>query len=203
LAHELSEMVDGSAEVSLREAAAPFQDVLVRMTHSESIGCVVFSPKPLGPLAGLLGIPTAVALAHRISCPLFISRRTFPIRRILVPYSMTKSTGMALETGFDLAVQLGASVDAVAVADPLAATGPGSMDWARQALKQAGETGQLHHFSVGQVLLQGNPVIEISSLTREYDLLLLGSTSRSASVLRPHIGEQLLRKAQCSTLVVT
>jgi trk system potassium uptake protein TrkA len=203
LAHELSAMVEGSAEVCLREVAGPFEDALVRTTHSESIGCVVFSPKPLGPLAALLGIPTAVALAHRISCPLFVSRRTFPIRRILVPYSMTESTGMALEIAFNLAVQVGASVDAVTVVDPLAGTGRGSADWARQALEQASEIGQLHHFSVGQVFLQGNPVNEISSLTAEYDLLLLGSTSRSASVLRPHIGEQLLRKAQCSALVVT
>lgn len=191
------------AEVEMRQVMGHREELLVSLTHRESVGCAVLPPKPLGPLARLLGLPTLVALAHRLASPLLVSRRSTPYRRLLVPCSGTQSTGLALEIAIDLAQQVGATVDAVVVTDPLAHQGCGSSEWGEKALGQARQIGQLHSFAVGEVRVEGNPVHEITALAKDYNLLVLGSTIRNASLLRPHVGEQLVQRASCSVLVVT
>nr|WP_246325294.1 universal stress protein [Dissulfurirhabdus thermomarina] len=189
--------------LQVRVVTGSLEEVLVQTSKGESVGCVVSAPRPLGPVARILGIPTVVALAHRLACPLLVGRRSLPYRRILVPCSGTKSTGLALETAVDLAKQLGAEVTAVTVTDPLAASGTGSPEWAEEALTQARQIGKLQQFSILEVIRDGNPIKEILAEAADHDLLVVGSTSQSASLLRPHIGEHLVQDAPCSVLVVT
>ncbi len=196
---KLEESVDVSVEMSL----GGLEERLVQMTHNHSIGCVVLSHRPLMPIQNFLGIPTVIALAHRLACPMLVSRKTYPYKHILVPYSMTRSSAMALELAIDLAKQLEAKVDVAVVEHPLSSGGNGTREWVDQAFSQARDIGKLHHFALGERRLRGNVVKELSEITSEYDLLVLGSTTRSISLLRPHVGEQLLKKGHCSTLVVT
>ncbi len=194
---------EGEVKISVRRVEESIEEALVDISKKESVGCVISPPKPLGPLARILGNPTITALAHLLSCPLLVSRQSFPYSKILVPCSGTKSTGLALEIAVDIANQIGAEVDAVTVIDPLASSDYGSKEWAEQALTQARHIKQLHNFPIGEVILEGNPVKEIIALADNYNLLVVGSTTRSASIMRPHIGEYLVQDTPCSVLVVT
>lgn len=195
-------MLEARTKVTYLQAGDSLQEAIINTTKNDSMGCVVFSLKPLAPFARFLGIPTIIALAHRLACPMLVSRRKTPYKKILVPASGTESSGLALETAFDLAQQLKASVDVIVVTDPVVRQGPGSREWAEEVLRRAREVSQMHHFPLGEVIEEGNVIKEIIAQAASYDLLIIGSTTNSASLLRPHIGEYLVQDVSCSVLVV-
>ncbi|MEW6220407.1 MAG: cation:proton antiporter [Thermodesulfobacteriota bacterium] len=110
LAQELQtrgETLGPGAPLSFRLADGPWEEVLARLTLEESIGCVVTLPRPLGPLARLLGLPSVIALAHRLACPLLVSRQTMPYRRILVSRTALGQTVLVCATMADFCTLLG------------------------------------------------------------------------------------------------
>ncbi|MDH3349343.1 MAG: NAD-binding protein [Desulfobulbaceae bacterium] len=196
-------LLENHTPVTFQTTTKAPQEKTIQITKTQSIGCVVFAPQPLAPLARFLGFPTIIALAHRLSCPMLISRSKTPYKKILVPFSATDSSGLALETAIDLAQQFNALVDIILVIDPVVHQGTGSQEWAEEALTRAREIGQMHHFSIGEVTKEGNVIREIISHTETYDLLIIGSTTHGGSLLNPHIGEYLVQDVPCSVLVVT
>lgn len=189
--------------VTFRPITDSLEKSLADFTKTGSVGCVVSAPKPLGPFARILGIPNIIALAHRLSCPLLISRQTMPYRKILVPCSGTRSTGLALETAIDLARHLDAEVDIIVVVDPLIQSGAGSREWAEESLAQARQIGGMFRFTINEVVREGNVVKEMIAQAVNYDLLIIGSTTQGATLMFPHIGEHLVQDVPCSVLVVT
>ncbi|MDH4318066.1 MAG: NAD-binding protein [Desulfobulbaceae bacterium] len=195
--------LENHTPVNFRITTEPPRESTIKIAKTESIGCVVFSPKPLVPLARFLGFPTIIAFAHKLDCPMLVSRGKTPYNKILVPYSATDSSGLALETAIDLAQQVDARVDIIVVTDPVVHQGIGSPEWADDTLERARDIARMHHFAISEVLRAGNVIREIIAESEKYDLLIIGSTTHSGSLLRPHIGEYLVQDASCSVLVVT
>lgn len=189
-------------ELETRQFQGKLEEVLVLTSHKESIGCVLISPPSPGILSRVLGQAMTISLAHQLASPLLVPRGTYPYDKILVPYNATQRSALALEIAVDIAKLIDAGISVVAVSEPTIITGEKSRDWAEKALDHAREIAQIHKFSVEEIQLDGNPVKEVTKLAEDYNLLILGSSTKSVPFLKPHIGELLIKESPCSVMVV-
>ena len=105
----------------------------------------------------------------------------------------------------DLAQQMQSSVTVVVVQEPEFLHGDAAEDdtWVKKQLKKIRELARIHKIQINEELRAGNPVKEITALAKNFDLMVLGSENREKDFLSPHVGELIVRKALCSTLIVT
>ena len=143
-----------------------------------------------------------VSLAHDISRPLLISKGTPPYERILVPFSGTPMSELALEIAVDFANQVGGKVSIAVIEQPDFLTGDDADGWKERLLARIKELSHVHKTSFDIRERRGNPVREVTALTAEADLLVLGSTNRDRGLFTPNVGDKLAREAQCSVLIV-
>lgn len=168
--------------------------------RDENIGLVVLRPFEKSFFKSL-AIPEIIALAHELPCPMVIARHSQPYQRILVPFTATPMSERALETAVELAEHMAAETDAAVVQEPDFIH---TDDDAPQAplFNRVRELSHIHKARVGEVFRKGNPVRELTGLAEEYDLMVLGSTSKNKELLTPHIGELLSERAACSVMVI-
>lgn len=146
---------------------------------------------------------TLLRLAHDLPCPLLAARGTEPYTRILVPFSGSDMTVLALETALDICRQLGASLTVAVVREAEFVHGAGDGDWVEKTLELARETARRQQADPEEKVLEGNPVKELTTLARDYSLMVVASGDPSSGLLSPNVAELLLDRAPCSVLVVT
>jgi len=144
-----------------------------------------------------------ISLAHDLDCPLLLMRYTAPWERILVPFNGTPRAEQALGVAVDIARQLGSTISVVLVEQPEFLNDPEEREMHEAALSRLRELAHIHKTQFEEIQRKGNPVREIVPLTKDFDLLVLGSTRREGSVLAPNVGELLARRAACSVLLLT
>lgn len=166
-----------------------------------SFGLVIIPPLE-GGMFQALGKPTYVTLARELERPVLVARGSVPYERILVPFSGTAMSEVALEVAVDAAAQLGAGLFAMVVEQPDFLTGDEDGTWRDKAVARLNELRHIHKADIEIVERRGNPVREILAAAEEYDLLVVGSTNRDRGLLTPNVGERLTRGAPCSVLVV-
>jgi Trk K+ transport system NAD-binding subunit len=180
----------GDVAAAVRGACADGNFGLVVMPEMESV------------LPSFLSGAAYVGLAHDIARPLLVARGTSPYGRILVPFSGTAMAELALEVAVDLSRQTGCAVAAVVVEQPDFLTGDEDSAWKRATLERLRELSHIHKTNFELLERRGNPVREIGELTKESDLLVLGSTNRERGLFTPNVGESLTRAARCSVLLL-
>ncbi len=174
----------------------------VRKTaRAESAGVVLLPPPKKGWVASTTR-PTTIAMAHRLPCPLLVSRGTHPYEKILAAFDGSEKAVLALETALDLALQLDAAVTVAVVREPAFLRGEDSGDWGEAVMKRARELAHIDKVKIDEVLLTGNPVRELTRLAEDFNLLVIGSGPQEKDVFTPHVGELLLRRSPCSVLVL-
>ena len=146
---------------------------------------------------------TLLRLAHDLPCPLLAARGSEPYTRILVPFSGSAKAVLALETALDLCRQLGGQLTVAVVREAEFVHGAGDGDWLERTLELARETARRQKADHEEVVLEGNPVKELTALAQDYGLMVLGSDDPSTGLLTPNVAELLLDRAPCSVLVVT
>lgn len=191
-----------SIELEIREFQEKLKDEIVLTSYRESIGCVLIPPASPGILTRVFSQFIPISLAHKLASPLLIPRNTHPYKRILVPYNATQRSALALEISIDIAKLTGADISVVVVFEPDVIGGEVSKDWSEKALNHAREITQIYKFPIKEMKLEGNPVKEVVKLTRDFDLLVLGSTTQEVPFLKPHVGELLIEKSPCSVMVI-
>lgn len=144
-----------------------------------------------------------VDLAHDLECPLLLMRYTAPWERILVPFSGTPASEQALSVAVDISRQLGSSVSVVVVERPEFLNDPEEREMHEAALSRVRELGHIHKMPFEELQRKGNPIREIAPLTKNFDLLVMGSKRRGGSFLAPNVAELLVRRAACSVLLLT
>jgi trk system potassium uptake protein TrkA len=149
-----------------------------------------------------LAKPTLISLAHSISCPLLLARHTYPYKKILVPFNATSKAELALCTAVDLAKQLKAEIAVAVVDEPEFIRGEQSEDWAESVLRRIRELGHVHKFEFEEILRKGNPVKEIAIIAKDFNLMVMGSTTREKGLFSPHVGELIARNVPCSVLII-
>lgn len=192
-----------SLDIELRRTETPVLQAVEATCQKESAGVALLPPAD-PPRFDSLARPVLVSLAHRLPCPLFLARGTHPYEHILVPYNGTAASDLALEVAADLARQLGASVTVAIVEEPefLHEENPEEETWLEGILEKVRERAHIHKIKLHEEVRRGNPVKEITAVSGDYSLLVLGSTKREKDLFSPHVGELLARKASCSVLVV-
>lgn len=167
----------------------------------ENIGIAVIPPFDASFLKSITKSQT-IDLAHELPCPLLVARNCWPFERILVPFNATARAEKALETAINLARQINSQITAVTVKAPDFIHGDNGEEWAQKASRKVQKLAHINKIKIEEVLREGNPVKEVVELSRNFDLVILGSTTKEGSLLSPHVGEHLARKAFCSVLVI-
>ncbi|MFO7802589.1 MAG: universal stress protein [Desulfovermiculus sp.] len=147
--------------------------------------------------------PRYMKLAHRLSCPVLMARGTYPYTAILVPFNGSPESELALETGCDMAKQLGAKVTVMFVQEPdfLHHDQKQEQGSRQDVMDQARQMTHIHKVSMQEIAVTGNVVREVVSRSAQFNLLVLGSKSPDREWLRPHVGELLMRRSKCSVLL--
>lgn len=173
----------------------------VRAACRESnYGLVLIPPLESGMLQALAR-PAYVTLARELERPLLVARSTVPYQRVLVPFSGTAMSELALEIAVDAAAQLGASLSAIVVEQPDFLTGDEEGSWRDKAVARLNELRHIHKAEIEILERRGNPVREVLAAAQDFDLLVVGSTNRDRGLLTPNIGERLVRGAPCTVLL--
>jgi trk system potassium uptake protein TrkA len=188
-------------DFQVRTAGGDFLGELRRMAAEENYGVVVVHPLEASFFKKLTK-PVMVSLAHSLSCPLLVARHTHPYERVLVPFNATAKAELALGIAVDLARQLTAEIAVAVVDEPEIIRGPQEEDWAEAVLQRVRELAHIHKMEFEEIARKGNPVNEIVELARDFNLMVLGSTTKEKGLFSPHVGELLARKAPCSVLIV-
>jgi nucleotide-binding universal stress UspA family protein len=149
-----------------------------------------------------LAKPTLVSLTHSISCPLLVARQTHPYERILVPFNATSKAELALGVAVDLARQFGAEVAVAVVEEPEFIRGVEEEEWTETVLKRVRELAHIYKFEFEVIIKKGNPVKEVVALAQDFNLMVMGSTTREKGLFSPHVGEHMAQDVACSVLII-
>ncbi len=174
---------------------------ITEVCKGESIGLIVIRPFEKSFFKSLAKAEI-LSLAHSVPSPLLISRHTNPYKKILVPFNGSEIFTHALETALDLADQLAGEVDVAYVREPDFIHTEEDGVSAEAAFKRVREISHIHKTRIGEVSLSGNPVRELTTLAKEYNLMVMGSASDEKELFTPHVGELIVEKAPCSTLIL-
>ena len=167
----------------------------------ESIGLVVVPPFETS-FWRSLGRSGLMALAKSMACPLLVARNSDPYEKILVPFNASPKSEMALEAAVDLSKQLNGTVTVVIVREPDFMHGAPTEDWLEEINTRVRNLSHIQKTNIEITVRQGNPVKEIVKIAKDYDLMVMGTTTREPGFLSPHVGELLAGRSPCSVMVV-
>lgn len=135
--------------------------------------------------------------------------------KILIPTDGSDNTKPAINQGLELAKLVGAEVTAMYVMDEAPfvnfATGfalPNVYDMLREegrrAVEQVREEGEKLGVKVIVAVEQGSPANHIIEMSKNYDLIVMGTLGRSgmSHLLLGSVAEKVVRFASCPVLVV-
>jgi trk system potassium uptake protein TrkA len=202
---KIVQLAEGRVEFDIKriEKKNGLEETIIGMTRHENIGCVVTNLDKISMFEKLMGTCKVVNLAHRISCPLLVGKKRFPYKSILVPANATRAAELAAEVAIDIGRIAKARVVTASVSDPVFMASKDSVKWAQTALRHVRHIGEMHHFPIEEILLEGNPIKEVVNIAEDFDLIVMGSSTRGMSILKPNVGEHIIHKAKSSVLIVT
>jgi trk system potassium uptake protein TrkA len=177
------------------------EDHLKKIGSQENYGVMVLQPFEASFLVSLAKA-TLISLAHSISCPLLVARQSHPYARILVPFNATNKAEVALGVAVDLAHQFGAEVAVAVVEEPEFIRGVEDEEWAESVSKRVRELAHIHKFDFEIIIKKGNPVKEVVALAKDFNLMVMGSTTREKGLFSPHVGERMAQDVSCSVLII-
>jgi trk system potassium uptake protein TrkA len=189
-------------DIQVQSAGADLPGQMLEMASTNNFGLVAIEPFEASFLTALAR-PPLVSLAHSLSRPLLIARHTTPYRRILVPFNASAGAGLGLEIAVDLARQLQAEVAVAVVEEPEVVQGQEGDTWLQSVVKRTREMGHIHKVHFEEIVRRGNPVKEIVELAKDFNLMVMGSTTQKRGLFSPHVGELIAQRAPCSVLIVT
>lgn len=200
LEERIKAMVQG-LEVEVETAEDEIWDSIYELCGEKNIGLVVIPPFESQFLKALVR-PKLTTLAHSLPCPLLVARSTHPYKKILVPFNASPRAENALETALDLARQTEAEVTAVVVEEADFIHGSQEEDWSEAMFTRVRDMAHPHKIKVHEEERKGNPVREITELSKDYDLMIVGSGARGAGLFAPNVGELITTKAACSVMLI-
>ncbi len=180
------------------------RDLLSRarqLCGEEEVGLVVtgkFEPSLLGSLAR----SALMDLAESLDAPVVLAGGTTPYQRILAPFNGSPRAEAGLEVACLVALQTGGELSVALVEEPGFIRGGDAGAWLEGARARFRAVVHHHKLSAHEVRLQGNPVRQIVGISQDYDLMVVGGSSRGRGLLSPNVGEHLAQKAACSVLLV-
>ncbi len=188
-------------QVETRPAGREVETRMRELCAEGNYGLVVMPPPQPSVFKTLFRAPL-VDLARILDTPLLITRTTFAYDSILVPFNGTAMSELALEVGVDLSRQLGGAVRVAVVEEPEFLSGEDEAQTVDTLLARIRELSHVHKTEFEVIRREGNPVREITALSRDHGLMVIGSTTRDTGFFTPNVGDHLARKAECSVLLL-
>ncbi len=167
-------------------------------------GVIALSPRPLDLLGriGLRRTDTARLLDMAIS-PVLIPRGSFPYRRLVLGLYEAPYSPEAAQMAIDVARTLKAELTLAVVFQPELVVGSVARQEMDHARRQVEDLARLYHLEMEVTELSGNPIQELLGAAKNADLLMLPyRRQQKASLTRPDVGQNLLHRAPCSTMVM-
>jgi nucleotide-binding universal stress UspA family protein len=75
-------------------------------------------------------------------------------------------------------------------------------EWAEAVLKRVRELAHIYKFEFEVIIKKGNPVKEVVALAQDFNLMVMGSTTREKGLFSPHVGERMAQDVACSVLII-
>ena len=188
-------------QVETRPAGKRVEERMRELCREGNYGLVVMPPPRPSVFKSLFKAPL-VELALELDTPMLIARTTFDYDTILVPFNGTAMAELALEVAVDLSRQLGGAIHVVVVEEPEFLSGEDEAQTVETLQARIRELSHVHKTELKVVLRRGNPVREVTALSADYGLMVVGSTDRDQGFFSPNVGDHLARKAQCSVLLL-
>jgi Trk K+ transport system NAD-binding subunit/nucleotide-binding universal stress UspA family protein len=190
-----------TTDIKVVKVEGEVEDYLEKTGGQENYGVMVVHPFEASFFISLAK-PTLISLAHAISCPLLVARQSHPYERILVPFNATSKAELALGVAVDLARQLEAEIAVAVVEEPEFIRGAAEEEWAESVANVVQELAHIHKFDFEVIIKKGNPVKEVVALAKDFNLLVMGSTTRDKGLFSPHVGERMAQDVPCSVLII-
>ncbi len=164
---------------------------------SKEIGTIILAPY-YSEIPLYFGIKTfPIELAEATLIPVIIARGTSPFKRILVPVSGSFSGYRALEIATEIAIQTGAKLDAVFVMEDEETK---RIEDLKDKIRKF---SSLYGLEIELKTLKGNVITEVSKLSKNYDLLIVGGRRNvKSNWFKPYPPYFLLHKSKCSSLLI-
>ncbi len=197
---ELGEMSQ-EMQIETKPAKEKISEHIRELAKDRIYGLVVVPPLERSFFSQLVK-PTLMGLAHEIQCPILVAKQTVPYERILIPFSGSPQSELAFEIAVDLGRQLGSELSVGIVEVPEFLSGEEQGEGVARVTERIKELGRIHKVALNIIVRQGNPIRELVELSKEHDLMIVGSSNPDKGLISPNIGENLTRKAECSVLVV-
>jgi nucleotide-binding universal stress UspA family protein len=109
---------------------------------------------------------------------------------------------LALGVAVDLAHQLAAEIAVAVVEEPEFIRGEGEEEWTETVSDVVRELAHIHKFDFEVIIKKGNPVKEVVALAKDFNLLVMGSTTKDKGLFAPHVGERMAQDVPCSVLII-
>ena len=190
-----------STDIKVVFAEGDIEDHLEEMGRQQNYGVTVLHPFEASFFLSLAK-PTLISLAHSISCPLLVARQSHPYKKMLVPFNATNKAEVALGVAVDVARQFEAEVAVAVVEEPEFIRGVEEEEWAESVVQRVRELAHIYKFDFEIIVKKGNPVKEVVALAKDFDLMVMGSTTREKGLFSPHVGERMAQDVPCSVLII-
>jgi len=162
-------------EVRTRAVEGSPTKELARVAVEEGAGLIVLAPTQRAEQRSRTRPSQVLALLRATRIPVLVAAGSQPYRRILVPARDSQAGEAAARAAIDLAVFGSSVLQAVAVVPPAFLSSTETTESARSAMGRLREDAVVHGISVNEHVVEGNPVREITDLSDEADLLVLGT----------------------------
>jgi trk/ktr system potassium uptake protein len=146
-------------------------------------------------------------LCHTASCPVLISRGTFPYERTVVPAAEGLNPYHGLETALEVASSLNNAVSALLVQPIRHIASDAAVQEFEAARKAVSDLSIMYRADVATVNLMGNPVHAILNSLKDQNLLYVDSSCLAQqtwpmALLNPDPAWHLIRRSPVSTMIV-
>ena len=177
---------------------------LANIFNQQGYGLLLLPQEPFR-LRNVIGVHTLSFNIMKIaSCPVLMSRSTYPYKRILVPFNDSFASEKALELAIDISTKTNGTISVAVVKSPEYISGKDTTQELRDSIERLKGIGDIYRKEIKEIPLVGNPVKEILKINSSFDLMIIGQTRvRQSSIFKPDIGQYLLHKSSCSVMILT
>lgn len=166
-------------------------------------GLFVIAPPQKG-LFRETGVAPLRSLLDTAQAPILIARGSHPYSKILVAVTDGASSWRGLELAVDIARLLGSQITAVHVTPPRFIGGERREATAQKVRARVEDLGRLFDVELECLLLEGNPVHQVTKLADEYQLLVAARPRQHADTyLKPDVGLRMVQGCKCSAILLT
>jgi Trk K+ transport system NAD-binding subunit/nucleotide-binding universal stress UspA family protein len=184
---------DASGPMKLTEEAA-----------RRDVGVLLLPPDRLSLWASIgLARSKTVKFIDLLDAPALIARGSFPYDRVLLVMAELPFPNRAAQLAIDLVRMVDADLHLAVVHQPELVMGSQLREEVQERRRQVEQLAGLYHVNVRVEELEGNPIEAVVKHSAGFNVVVLPyKRRRRSSLTSPDVGQNLIHRVRCSTLVM-